>query len=263
MCGKAGKCSVQYFHPTRFNLELLNTLTHHPQIAMDDPSITSLKSTFLRTQVRVLETPLQPPSTTTTLTPKLTADLVSKVNDKIKQHNRLIFSTQSQLHVAEQIESLHWNLVSSQTAQAELDTVIVRRDAELTEESLPEEYEDLFLHPEHEVQEEERRRYEMLRGKLVELTRRRDVLRDTLVRYEHLRGLVGPLDEPQKNVQPNLVTKDGELSRELDKMRVLLARVTARIGDVDVVKNTSSTTKQKTSKPQTDQQRLARAMELG
>jgi hypothetical protein len=38
-----------------------------------------------------------------------------------------------------------------------------------------------------------------------------------------------PFREPQDNVQPNLVTRDGELVRELEKMRMLVARVSGRI----------------------------------
>ena len=41
--------------------------------------------------------------------------------------------------------------------------------------------------------------------------------------------LLDPFKEPQKNIQPNLVTRDGELVEELDRMRKLVARVGARI----------------------------------
>ena len=34
---------------------------------------------------------------------------------------------------------------------------------------------------------------------------------------------------PQETVQPNLVTKDGQLGKELDRMRLLLARVSGRV----------------------------------
>lgn len=44
-----------------------------------------------------------------------------------------------------------------------------------------------------------------------------------------LQQLLEPFTEPQKNVQPNLVTRDGELTEELDRMRKLVARVGARI----------------------------------
>lgn len=52
------------------------------------------------------------------------------------------------------------------------------------------------------------------------------------VQLEHMQTLVKPLKEPLQNVQPNLVSRDGELARELDKMRVLLARVSGKVQKV-------------------------------
>jgi hypothetical protein len=51
------------------------------------------------------------------------------------------------------------------------------------------------------------------------------VQRQKLAQYRKLGGLVEPFRDPQVNVQPNLVTKDGELKTELDRMRVLIAKV--------------------------------------
>lgn len=237
---------------------------------MDEISITSLKASFIRTQARHLDTPLEPPRLTEekSLSDKLVTDLVSKVNEKIRQHNRLIFSTQSQRHVAEQIESLHWNLVSEETEQAEIDTVAIRRDAELTDSetirALPEEYGDVYLHPDYEAQEDEARQYTQMRQELWGLNEKRDVLKRRLAQYQHLTKLMQPLSEPQKNVQPNLVTRDGELSQELDRMRVLLARVTGRIGETHNAQvGKSRVHESEEMMLQTDQQKLARVMELG
>lgn len=44
-----------------------------------------------------------------------------------------------------------------------------------------------------------------------------------------MQQLLEPFREPQKNIQPNLVTRDGELVQELDKMRMLVARVGGRV----------------------------------
>jgi hypothetical protein len=96
------------------------------------------------------------------------------------------------------------------------------------------------------------------------LDQERDALKKRLARYEQLKKLIEPFEEPQKNVQPNLVTRDGELSQELDRMRVLLARVTGRVNDVRASPrrhlNTDTTEE---IVQQTDQQRLARVMDLG
>jgi len=42
---------------------------------------------------------------------------------------------------------------------------------------------------------------------------------------KQLRHYLKPFKDAQENIQPNLVTKDGELSKELERMKVLLARV--------------------------------------
>jgi hypothetical protein len=44
-----------------------------------------------------------------------------------------------------------------------------------------------------------------------------------------LQKLLEPFTEPQKNIQPNLVTREGELAQELERMRRLVARVGARV----------------------------------
>ena len=58
---------------------------------------------------------------------------------------------------------------------------------------------------------------------------RRQTQKQKLVQYKQLQQLLEPFRDPQVNVQPNLVTKDGELKTELDRMRVLIARVASGI----------------------------------
>ena len=72
-------------------------------------------------------------------------------------------------------------------------------------------------------------RYRHLRQRLVDLDQRRQERRRRLSQLQELQNLLEPFKDPQKNIQPNLITRDGELFRELDKMRMLTARVGARI----------------------------------
>ena len=217
-------------------------------MAKEDVSIISSKSSFLNAQTRLLSAPLQLSSTYRTtlyasdsaLSSKAVSDIVNKVNDKIRAHNRLVFAPQSIRHVAEQIETLYWNEVREdlRDRSAEGDLVAVERDVELSEEGtlvLPEDLEDAMLE-EGETDAEEAERYARLRAQLVALSERRDGSRRKLQSYEKMKELLEPYEDPQKNIQPNLVTKDGELSKELDRMRVLLARVNARMGEYDSVK---------------------------
>lgn len=191
--------------------------------------------------------------------------IIHPVNDKIKQHNRMVYSAQSQRHVSEQIEALHWNRVTAAEDIAELDTVAVRRDADLAETAvvgtLPEEYGDLHLHPDHRPDDQEATEYKEMRKRLLELSEKRDGLRQKVAQYQHLRTLLEPLNDPQANIQPNLVTRDGELSQELDRMRVLLARVTGRVSEIERPAAAPETA-QNSTKPTTNEQKLEHLMEL-
>ncbi|KIX05749.1 uncharacterized protein Z518_03721 [Rhinocladiella mackenziei CBS 650.93] len=243
---------------------------------MEESSITAIKAAFIRSQVRQLSAPLEfstqwqdlaPEPEEGRLSGKVIQDVVSKVNEKIKQHNRMVYSQQSQRHVAEQIETLHWNLVSADSERAELDTVVVRKDADLMEtptiESLPETWDDLHLHPDHEEDAGKAETFTALRNELLELSKSRDMLKRRLAQYRHWRKLLEPLDDPQSNVQPNLVTRDGELSKELNRTRVLLARVTGRVSEIgNSSEPRTDTSTSQTKLAQTDQQKLARVMEL-
>ena len=45
-----------------------------------------------------------------------------------------------------------------------------------------------------------------------------------------------PFEHPRENVQPNLATKDGELVRELERMRILMERVAEKAEGMEEVR---------------------------
>jgi len=148
----------------------------------------------------------------------------------------MVFSAPSQRHVAEQIDILYWNTVTKCDARAEDGAVAVKKATELTSTesvlSLPEDPEDLPLHPDLSLDYEDSIKYKELHGRLIALSKRRDQQQTQLAQYQQLQALLRPFENAQDNIQPNLVTRDGELSKELDRMRILLARVTGRISEV-------------------------------
>ena len=77
----------------------------------------------------------------------------------------------------------------------------------------------------------------MWRIRLDELSDQRATMQQKLSQYKALQALLEPFKRPQENVQPNLVTRDGELAKELDKMRMLLVRVAGRIEGSHVSKD--------------------------
>ena len=84
--------------------------------------------------------------------------------------------------------------------------------------------------------------YRQLREQLTALDMRRQQRQRRLDQLQHVQRLLEPFEDPQKDIQPNLITKDGELVQELDKMRMLVARVGGRIaqqkGSIGLPENT-------------------------
>lgn len=61
------------------------------------------------------------------------------------------------------------------------------------------------------------------------LDSQRQAQQKRLAQYKQLEALLEPLKNPQENIQPNLITRDGELVQEIDKMRILMSRVASRV----------------------------------
>ncbi len=78
----------------------------------------------------------------------------------------------------------------------------------------------------------EARRYSELVSRLQELNERKREAESTVTRLRQMKDLLEPFqtDEDGRGVQENLVTRDGEVEKELERMRMLLARVGGRVG---------------------------------
>ncbi|KAJ5901975.1 hypothetical protein N7495_002503 [Penicillium taxi] len=149
------------------------------------------------------------------------------VNAVAKQHNRIVYSSQAIHHIAHQIASLYWSSVSQDiNSQAKLGKG-VEKTADLSKHlnivNLP-------LDVEYQgASAEQNTRYQDLRERLASLDQERQKRRQRLEQIEFLQRLLEPFKNPQQDIQPNLVTRDGELVQELEKMRMLVARVGGRI----------------------------------
>ncbi|KAB8232657.1 hypothetical protein ETB97_009306 [Aspergillus alliaceus] len=199
-------------------------------------TISELKSSFIRAQVRILSESLEAPedwrsyaaeSEEDALSDKVVGDVLQKLNSALKQHNRIVYSSQAIQHVAQQIASLYWSSVSQAIRDQDSFESGVEKTVDLSNHmnitQLPVELED------QSASEEERRRYQELRERLVTLDNQRRRRRLRLDQLRRLQRLLEPFQEPQQNIQPNLVTRNGELMQELEKMRMLVARVGGRI----------------------------------
>ncbi|KAL2833099.1 kinetochore Sim4 complex subunit Fta4 [Aspergillus pseudoustus] len=199
-------------------------------------SIPELKSSFIRSQIRILSEALEAPVdwrsyaaelTEEGLSDKVVGDVLQKLNGVLKQHNRIVYSSQAIQHVAQQIASLYWSSVSQATREVASLEGSVDRTVDLSSHQnitqLPGELYD------QSASEEDHLMYKRLRERLASLDKLRQQRQRRLDQLRQLQCLLEPFCEPQNNVQPNLATKDGELVRELERMRMLVARVSGRI----------------------------------
>ncbi|PGH17571.1 hypothetical protein AJ80_04749 [Polytolypa hystricis UAMH7299] len=199
-------------------------------------TIKELKTGFIRDQVRILSAQLGPspewrdygPDVDDELGDKAVDDAVHKLNALMKQHHRAVFSAQAIHHVSRQIESLYWNSISSEPGSSDSREVMIEKGTDFANSKsiarLPEQW------PEDDASEEDKsRRYQELHQRLVELEDQRRQQQKKLAQYKQLKALLEPFQDPQMNIQPNLVTRDSQLSDEIDKMRMLVAKVTSRV----------------------------------
>ncbi|CEO58982.1 hypothetical protein PMG11_03674 [Penicillium brasilianum] len=199
-------------------------------------NISEIKSSFIRGQVRILSESLEPPEDWKNyaveteegdLPEKVIGDVLHKVNMEAKQHNRVVYSSQAIHHVAHQIASLYWYSVNQETQNKASFANGVEKTEDLSRHmnitKLPLDIES------QSASDDTNNRYQQLRERLVTLDEQRQHRQQRLDQLRHLQRLLGPFKDPQKDIQPNLVTRDGELVQELEKMRMLAARVGGRI----------------------------------
>ncbi|KAF1815618.1 hypothetical protein P152DRAFT_455335 [Eremomyces bilateralis CBS 781.70] len=209
---------------------------------MGDSTVVSVKSSFLRSQTRLLTQPVQPSSRwaernskqENNLPDETVRDVLREVNRILRRHNKSVYSSLSIQHVAEQIDKLYWNAggvdLYSSNPGSEDTSALLRVHDDFTEQrhidKLPEEWED---EDDPTATEEAQEEYRALTKKLQSLSERRKALRNKLESYQQLESLLAPFQQPLESVQPNLVTRDSELAAELEKTHALGIRVAARV----------------------------------
>ncbi|CDM28676.1 hypothetical protein DTO013E5_892 [Penicillium roqueforti] len=199
-------------------------------------TVSELKSAFIWSQVRIFSESLDLPedwrnyaaeTTEGDLSDKVIEDVLHKVNAAAKQHNRVVYSSQAIHHVAQQIANLYWSSVSQEARSRDAFARGIEKTTDLSRgmniTKMP------VILESQEASEEDQARYLQLRERLASLDSQRQQRQRRLDQLQHLRRLLEPFEDPQKDIQPNLITKDGELVQELEKMRMLVARVGGRI----------------------------------
>lgn len=196
-------------------------------------TILDLKLSFLQSQIQLLSAPLSIPSNyapvneENALREKNIDQALEKLNESIRKHSHLSFSSQTMRHVAEQIDKLYWLAgardVGPVTEGLERGTdYTADKNIAVLPDNWPEEEEE-------EGDEDRRAAYVEAVERLKGLDAQRRELRERVRGYRALKEILTPLDGVGENVQPNLVTRDGELEKELERMRLLVARVRGRV----------------------------------
>ncbi|GAW12897.1 hypothetical protein ANO14919_022680 [Xylariales sp. No.14919] len=234
---------------------------------MAPPTIIAHKSVFLASQTLQLSQALAPSATWRAandsaedgLSARAVDDALFRLNHVLTQHSRRTHAPQTSRHVAEQIEKLFYEEAeralrgNEEGAEGDILADVERQQLRLgadftTDEaiaSLPATWEtqkprEATAHP------LEAKRYAEQTATLSGLQTQRLAARERVERLRRMAALLAPFeshthtddDDETANsaratsVQENLITRNGEVERELERMRLLLARVAGRIAQL-------------------------------
>ncbi|PHH72897.1 hypothetical protein CDD80_4183 [Ophiocordyceps camponoti-rufipedis] len=208
------------------------------------PTVPSLKLGFLNTQISILSRPPAPSSSWRAandaadqpLSNKAVDDALQALGQAVQRHCQRVYAPQASRHVAEQISNVYTREVERRlAAQAEAGGVAVGKGLQLGDDeaidSLPPTWPDEKQVRKHPIEAE---RYAQGVARLVELKEQRRELRERIEKLRRLQEIMAPLETQDGGVgvQENLVTRNGPVEVELERMRLLLARVAGRVGEL-------------------------------
>ncbi|KAH8893144.1 hypothetical protein GQ53DRAFT_745400 [Thozetella sp. PMI_491] len=205
---------------------------------MAPPAVTSRKQAFIASQTRLLEKPLEPSrewqrsnqNAEEGFSDRLLTEVFFKLNHKLQQHEHRVHPQQATRHVAEQIDALYWNAAERMTGREESGRDLpesLSMFADLTDPqtiaTLPPAW---ASEREIEAYPAEAQRYEDLAAALLVHSTRKQETSERLARLRAMHKMLRPFET---EVQPNLVTRGGGVETELERQKLLLARVGGRI----------------------------------
>ncbi|KAL6874761.1 kinetochore Sim4 complex subunit Fta4 [Trichoderma novae-zelandiae] len=206
------------------------------------PTISSVKQTFVSAQTNLLSQPIAASrawrasndASEHAIPNRLVDDAVASVNRTIQQHSRRVYAPQASRNVAEQISNLY-----SRDAERRLENPDdagggIGRELDLVDESAIESLPAAWpSHKDVDAYPMEATRYAETVRQLADLGQRRRDLRQRVERFRSLEKSVASFRTTDGvGVQENLVTREGPVEKELERMRVLLARVVGRVSEL-------------------------------
>ncbi|KAF5256645.1 hypothetical protein BFJ70_g1404 [Fusarium oxysporum] len=204
------------------------------------PTIPSLKQSFITSQTTLLSQPLAPSrswqetndASDEAIPERVVQEVLYNLNHTIQQHCRRVYPPQASRNIAEQINDVYTKDAERKVGGSTDTEGGIGRELDLTEneaiEALPASWhleKDINDHP------METKRYADAVQQLTELNDQRKQLREQVARLKRLQSIVEPLqtDENGAGIQENLLTRNGPVEKELERMRILLARVGGRV----------------------------------
>ncbi|PHH92750.1 hypothetical protein CDD83_5374 [Cordyceps sp. RAO-2017] len=202
------------------------------------PTVSSLKQSFIAAQTTLLAQPPAPSrawraandASDQPISARVLDDALLALGQTVQQHCRRVYPPQATHHVAEQINSAYlYEAERKVGAEGEVDGAVAK-ELDLVEdeaiESLPSPWPSEKEANDYPM---EAKRYVETVSRLAQLSDQRKELK---LRVERLRRLKEIADPFAAGVQDNLITRNGPIELELERMRVLLARVAGRVSEL-------------------------------
>ncbi|KAF5634586.1 kinetochore fta4 [Fusarium sp. NRRL 52700] len=202
------------------------------------PTIPSLKQSFITSQTTLLSQPIAPSrswqetndASDEAIPDRVVQEVLYNLNHTIQQHCRRVYPPQASRSIAEQINDVYTKDAERKVGGPTDAEGGIGRELDLNEviQALPASWhleKDLNDYP------METKRYTDAVQQLTELNDQRKQLREQVARLKRLQSIVEPLqtDENGAGIQENLLTRNGPVEKELERMRILLARVGGRV----------------------------------
>ncbi|KHN95229.1 uncharacterized protein MAM_06940 [Metarhizium album ARSEF 1941] len=204
-------------------------------MAAPTPTIPSLKESFITAQTNLLSQPLAPSriwrrnnnASSQPIPTRVLDDALFNLNQTIQLHCRRVYPPQATYNVAEQISNSYARDAEERVSKLKESESSIGRELDLGK-FLRLHWVDggsyLDKYPEHAED------YEAIVLRLTQLSEERKQIRLRVEQLRRIEAAVKPLaTTDEASIQTNLVTRDGPVEKELEKMRLLLARVTSRV----------------------------------
>ncbi|KAF5120850.1 Inner kinetochore subunit fta4 [Metarhizium anisopliae] len=206
------------------------------------PTIPSLKESFINAQTNILSRPLVPSriwrrnnnASSTPIPARVLDDVLFNLNQTIQLHQRRVYPPQATYNVAEQITNLYTRDADEKVKKWKESESSIGRELDLAADDAIEELPSSWpIESDLGRYQEKAKQYEGIVLRLRQLSEERKEMRLRMEKLRRIRDAVQPLSATdESNIQDNLVTRNGPVEKELERMRVLLARVTSRVANL-------------------------------